>query len=189
MTGPSAATTTWLAIMRAGRWHLAVPIALALLAVGISQQSEAIAIPTVDWLVRAPILVTLVATSAGLLPLYSRFHRLDQTLVRESRGRVVTWMATAAVIGIGSLPALRIPGIGPLVCILIAVGTLGVVLVGEYAWLVGLTIGIASIFMDGSIDRPVTRLLTSVPLPIWLATAAAAGAVFWRFGPLEARRS
>lgn len=182
-----ASGKTWLVVMRAGRWHIALLIALALMMVGIAQQSEAVSVPMVDWLVPAPILVTLVATTAGLLPLYSRFHHLERNLAREANSRVLTFLGTTAIFMLGSSPALRIPGVAPLVCVLMAAGTIGVVIVGEYAWLVGLTLGLASIFMDGSVERPVTTLLNSVTLPIWLAAAAVAGVVYWRFGPLEAR--
>jgi len=175
-------------VIRAGRWHLALALAMVLMALGIAQQSEAISVPMVDWLVPAPVLVTLVITSVGLLPLYSRFHRLDRNLAREGNSRLLTFFGTAVLIMVGCLPALRVPGVAPLVCVLVAAGTIGVVIVGEYAWLVGLTLGLASIFMDGSVDRPVTALLNSVSLSVWLSAAALAGVCYWRFGPLESRR-
>ena len=175
------------AVVRAGRWHIAAPLAVLLLATRLLQQSTLVALPVVDWLVPVPVLVALVASSAGLLPLYATFDLIEPTLVRTPTVRLAQLVGSWVLVLLACWPATRFEAAAPLVCLLLATGTVAVVLIGEFAWLVALTLGFASVVMDGSPTRPVTTALAWVPLPIWLATVAAAGVVYWLAGPKGTR--
>lgn len=175
------------AVIRASRWHIAASVAVALMAVSLVQQSTLVALPVVDWLVPVPVLVALAATSVGLLPLYATFDLIEPTLLRTPTVRLVQVAGSWALVMIASWPATRFDAGAPLVCLLLATGTVAVVLIGDFAWLVSLTLGFASVVLDGSPTRPVTTALTSVPLLVWLAIVAATGTVYWLAGPKETR--
>lgn len=175
---------TW---VRVGRWHLAVPMAGLLLGVGLAQRTTYISIPVVDWLVPAPMLVALVTVTVGLLPLYSVFGALERTLPRTSLVRGVRVLGATGLVLVAAAPALWYEGAAALVCVLLAAGILAVVLVGEYAWLVGLTLGAAAVVMDAPPDKHVTAVLTAVPLGVWAGLLAVAVAAYWWWGPRDVR--
>lgn len=179
--------STWWTVLRVGRWHLAVPFAVLLMLTGVARESSAVEIPMIDWLVPMPVLVALVTVAVGLLPLYATFEILENTLVRTPVTRVVQVVGACGLVVLGCWPAIRVDAVAPLVCVLLATGIAAVVIIGEYAWLIGLTLGFAAILLDGSPERPVTAALNAVPLPLWLVIVGASAVLYWWAGPRESR--
>lgn len=188
MTRDSASARGWRTAAVVGHWHIVVPVESVLVAIGTAQRSQLATIPMIERFVPAPLLLAMVGITVGLLPLYSSFHVLERTLVRATGVRACAVAGSCAVALFGSLPALRIPGVAPLVYALLAVGILAVVIVGEYAWLVSLALGFTAIMADGSQDRPLTTFFNSIPSLTWIAALVIVGLTFWRLGPLEHRQ-
>ncbi len=176
-------------VLRTGRWHLVVPLAMLMHGLGLVTEKTFVSIPMVEWLVPLPVLIALVTITIGLLPLYSAFACLEATLLR-ARDLRAGQVAGALVVGfLGAWPAFREPAMEALLCLLFAVGIASVVVLGEYAWVVALTAGFLSVVLDGSPAQPVTTMLESVPLGWWVVLLGSAAGVFVAAGPREVRRT
>lgn len=172
--------------MRVGRWHLAVPMAGLLLVIGLAQRTRYVTIPVVDMLVPVPLVVALVTVTAGLLPLYSAFGALERTLPRTPPVRAARVTTAVGLVFVAAWPALRCDATAALVCVLLATGVLAVVLIGDYAWVVGLSLGGAALVMDAPPARHMTTVLTAVPLGLWGGMLVVAMVAYWWWGPREA---
>lgn len=175
-------------IFKLTRLHVCLPAVLVLMIIGVSRMNHSVWIPFTQWLVPTPVLVSLAAMVIVPGPLYANFGSLERALARTGAVRLVqigvSWMLAA----LATWPAIYVDRVGPLVCVLVALATVSVVVLGEYAWVVALAVGFGSVIVDGAPGRPMTTWLEGVPLAVWIAGVLASGGAYWVWGPREVRR-
>src|SRR5690606_607642 len=86
---------------------------------------------------------------------------------------------------VAAWPALWYDATAALVCVLLATGVLAVVLIGDYAWVVGLSLGAAALVVDSPPARHMTAVLTAVPLGLGGGILVAVMVAYWWWGPRE----
>lgn len=178
--------------MLAHRWFIAVASAALLAVVSWGSRTAMVNLPVLAELVPARLLVSVAAVVVALTPLYSTFPELERSLVREPRTRVVRVAVAVALAFVAVLPGWLSATVVPewpirtdvaLFLLLVACGLLALVVLGDLAWIVALSLGLLSIFADLTPQRPVTTFLAhtpiSIPLVLLLLSAAA---LIWR-GP------
>ncbi|MDQ1105830.1 hypothetical protein [Nocardioides zeae] len=177
-------------LLRVGRWHIALPVAVALLVLATWQDGSVIDVPLVDWPVAVPLVLALAGAGAGLLPLYSAVGGLEATLVRTTSWRAVQLAGSLGAVAIAAWPAaFGVPDTTRLVCLLLVTGYVAVVAIGDAAWVVPVAIGGLAVVADGAIDRPFSTALAQVPAVVWAALVLGAAVLYVVRGPREARRS
>ncbi|MCO1338377.1 hypothetical protein BJH93_05625 [Kocuria polaris] len=179
--------TGW-TLFKLTRLHICLPATLILMIVGISQMAYSVWIPFVQWLVPTPVVVALAAMVIVPGPLYTNFAALERTLARTGSVRLIQIGLAWLLAALATWPGVYVDRVGPLVCVLVALGTVSVVLLGEYAWVVALAVGFGSVVVDGAPGRPMTTWLESVPVAVWIAGVVASGVAYFVWGPREVRR-
>lgn len=178
--------------MLAHRWQVAVPASAGVALIGWVTRRMVVHFPVVAEAVQARLLVVVAAVLVALIPLYASFPALEGTLLREGRLRALRVLAAVALALVAVLPAwlamtsLRQGSVDAevrLLLVLLSVGLVAIVWVGDLAWAVGLSTGLVSIFADTQVNRPVSTALLAVPVAVFVVLLVVAGALVVRNGP------
>lgn len=177
----------WLVRGHVARWHWAALGAAACATVGLLGRSALVEVPLVEWLVPLPVLVALASVTTGAIPLYAAFGPLESTLSRMHQVRAINVCFAVVMMLAACAPALHHPGIAALVCVIFSATIAAVVLIGDYAWVVGLSLGLVAVMADGSVGKPITTALSAVPLSACVALVGAMALWYWWAGARESR--
>jgi hypothetical protein len=176
----------------AHRWHVSVAATLVLCALSWLLRTVAVGVPGLTHTVPAPVLVAFAVVVVTLTPLYASFPELQRTLPGEQRRRTVR-AASSVVLGLAAaLPAWLsapsdlsgpVPPAAPLALVLLAAGLVALVVLGDLAWAAVLVLALGALLGDGGVNRPVTRALEFVPLPVLSVALLAGLVVYATWGP------
>lgn len=179
--------TVWVTAAKAHRWPWALVFALLLGGLALDNRRTVVEVPMIDWLVPLPLLVAIASTAIGVLPLYSTFGTLEPTLYRAGMVRLRNLALSLVLVVVVCAPAAIEPATAGLAALVYAASLVAVVVIGEYAWSVGLALGLAAVMSDGSVDQPVSTAIESVPGAVFVLLVGGAALLYWRVGPRESR--
>lgn len=137
------------------------------------------------------LLMVVAATIVALLPLYASFPELEATLPRERALRFLRLLSSMALTALTFLPAvIPVPNAERrrelmYVGLLLAIGYLAVVLVGQLAWAATLTVGVLGLVIDGGPAQRLSHWLDVIPSVSVLVVLAIAAGVFTTQGPAQ----
>ncbi len=177
--------------LKAHRWPWCLFLCCLCGVVTFAFRQDSIELPILLVAVPVPALVGLASLVAALGPLYDTFPSLSHTFAREPFLRRVRVSGALLLAALGHLPVLlSSEPLGVDVeadvtwwLLLLALGLLSVVFVGDFAWLVVLMVGFTSLTLRYSTTIPVGAGLSSVGPLIGAAAVAAAGVVCALQGP------
>jgi len=179
--------SVWPAAIKAHRLAWAAGFTVMLGLVSRTHRTSSLEVPLVDWLVPVPVLIAIGSITVGLLPLYSAFGALEQTLCRTTSVRLGNTAISMILMAAACAPAAVREGAAELAVLIYVASVLAVIVIVDYAWCVGLAVGLAAVIADGSIDRPVTSALRAIPDPAVGCALLGAIALYWWAGPRESR--
>lgn len=179
-------------LLRVRRWWASLIWAGVLGLVGWINRGSEIHIPLSSGSVPVALLVMLAAVTVLLGPLYAVFPGLEAGLSREPAARLVRGLCASILTLASYVPATlgvnSSPNEWPRVMLLMAVGLVALVAVGEYAWSLVLSIGAIGLLVDGaSQTQPVTAALHEIGILIPAVILCLAGVLYVKRGAKEGR--
>ncbi len=175
--------------VRAHRWHWCLFLCCACGVVTFVFGQDSIELPILLMAVPVPALVGLASLVAALGPLYDTFPSLSRTFAREASTRRVRVFGVLLLAAIGHLPvllaseAIDVSADITWWLVLLALGIVSVVLVGDFAWLMVLIVGFTSLTLQYSTTIPIAVFLSAVGPLSGVAAVAVAGIVCAQRGP------
>lgn len=180
-----------IAAAKAHRWHWCLPLGVLCCLLTWVLRTEILPLPFLAAAVPVPALLGVVATVVAVTPLSDTFPSLSSALARERGVRVARVAGAVVLAAVGHLPALvpragepdEWPGAVAAWSTLLAVGLASVVLIGDYAWLPVLGVGLTALTLETSTTPLVARGLTVVPPVAGVAALVLTAAVCAVRGP------
>lgn len=176
----------------ARRWPAVVLAAVLVATVGGVSHGSSMRLPFTDSPVPLSSLMIVGASIIVVLPLISAMPELEPSLSREVGLRVMRVVLVIGIVGVAMTVGWVAEGKGfiwvlrrevPFSVLLVCVALVAVVVVGDAAWLVPLTLGYLGLVVDSTLTAPITSRLAVAPSGAIFMTLALAGALYvWR-GP------
>lgn len=178
------------AALQAHRWLLTVALMVLATLVSALAGLAKVSVPLVDDPVPLWMMLTGAVSVIVLQPLLSTFPDLEPTLTREPTVRAAR-IIIAHILAAASLSPIlfQMPPGAPrrvligFACGVTAIGVVGVILVGELAWVPVVTVTLVAIIANGTIGQPVSRALALVDPREAGAAPAIAALIYWWRGP------
>lgn len=169
--------------LRARSWTPVLLVVLTLGVLGLVAGAATVGVPLVERDVPVRVLLGSGVVLALLVPLQNPFGELSRTFVREPRVRVLRVVAVLGLAVAGCVPPFLVAWDGwqaradaVLLALLLALGLVAVVLVGDRAWLPVVAVVTTVLIVDGGPGAVISAVLVRIPplVPALVLAAAAA---------------